>query len=235
MDEIKLVKTGIPGLDQLLKGGLPERSITLISGPPGIGKSNLGMQYIYNGVKEYNEAGIYMNVEYSKAEVKRYCRNFGWDIDPLEKRGMMTILEQSLMQSDDKKSAEALSDTVKKTGAKRLTVDSITLFNYLFDDPKTRRIHLLDFMSLVKAIGLTTVIISEQYGTWPNLQVDSDHFLTDGLVQLFWTTQRETSERCVRVVKMRGQEIDTTIRPFKISGNGVEIYPNEVPFTLKNA
>ena len=237
MEDVRLVKTGIPGLDDLLRGGLPEQSITLISGPPGIGKSNMGLQFIYNGIMEYDEPGIYMSVEYSRTEVQKYCRNFGWDLNALEKANKLVVLEQTMLQSEKtgKGSERSLIDTVRRVGAKRLTLDSITLFNYMYeDDPKLRRLHLLDFMSTIKTLGLTALVISEQYGVWPNVQVDPDHFLAEGLIQLFWTTQHAVGERCIKVAKMRGQDVDTNIRPFRISNKGVEVHYTEVPFTLKN-
>lgn len=245
---VRLVNTGIPGMDKVLKGGLPEKSITLVSGPPGIGKTNMGLQYIHNGATEYGEPGIYMTVEYSRGEVKKYCRNFDWDLDGLEKENKLVILEQPLLPPDKEgaeretlidvakrmgEKKETLIDVAKRIGAKRFTLDSITMFHYLHNDIDVRRFEILKFMASLKNLGLTTLIISEQEGIWPNIEVDSTHFLADGLIHMFWSTQREMGERCIRVSKMRGQEIDTTIRPFNISDKGCDVNSAGIPFTLR--
>jgi len=59
-------KTGIKGFDELVQGGFPEGSSTLITGSPGTGKSIFGLQYIYNGAVKYKERGLYLTFEQRK-------------------------------------------------------------------------------------------------------------------------------------------------------------------------
>ena len=69
---VELIKTGVPGLDQMLKGGLRKNSTLLVTGAPGTGKTILALQFIYYGAKDYNENGIFIITEDLGKYPKKY-------------------------------------------------------------------------------------------------------------------------------------------------------------------
>ncbi|VVB54356.1 DNA repair and recombination protein RadB [uncultured archaeon] len=235
---IKKTKTGIPGVDELIGGGIPDKAVIIVSGSPGIGKSNFAMQYIYNGATMFNEPGVYITVEDTPENVKAYAQEFGWDLDKLEKENKIAIVAQPIygddkeMKRGGKDRKDTLSETIKRIGAKRVVLDSVTLFKYLFNDDIARRINLLNFIKQVKDSGCTTVMVAEQHESSPNITYLDEHFLADGLLLLFWSRHREKAERCFVAVKMRGCEINSDMRPMKITNKGVIVYPTQVPLTL---
>ncbi|MEM1684944.1 MAG: ATPase domain-containing protein, partial [Nanopusillaceae archaeon] len=87
---IKKIKTYIPGFDEILFGGIPERSIVLLSGGPGTGKSILGKQFLYNGLIR-GENGIFVALEEHPIAIRKSFKNFGWDITQFEKDGKFAI------------------------------------------------------------------------------------------------------------------------------------------------
>ncbi len=89
------VKTGIPGLDEMLHGGLLPQTATLVEGAPGTGKTTLGMQFIYYGIVEYNEPGIILTFEQFPSQFYRDAANFGWDFRRLEEEGKLRIIMSS--------------------------------------------------------------------------------------------------------------------------------------------
>ncbi len=88
---IKRINTGIEGLDRLIQGGIPEGSPILISGSPGTGKTILGLQFLYWGAKN-NEPGIYVTFEEPKESIISTAKNFGWDLEDLEKNKKFRIM-----------------------------------------------------------------------------------------------------------------------------------------------
>jgi len=76
---IQLTKTGIDGLDEILNGGIVKNSTTLISGNPGAGKSILCLQYIYNGVEQFDEKGIYLSFEENESDLREAAESIGFD------------------------------------------------------------------------------------------------------------------------------------------------------------
>ena len=80
------VKTGIPGFDELIEGGIPKGFNVLLVGQPGAGKTIFGLQYLVNGAMQ-GENGLYISLDSPNEMVKSQGRRFGWDIDKLEREG----------------------------------------------------------------------------------------------------------------------------------------------------
>src|SRR4051812_33130428 len=78
-----LVPSGISGLDDILRGGLPERCLYLIAGLPGTGKTTLAMQFLLEGVR-LGERCLYVSLSETKAEIDKVARSHGWDISAIQ-------------------------------------------------------------------------------------------------------------------------------------------------------
>ena len=83
----EFIKTGVRGLDIILKGGLRKNSSLLITGAPGTGKTIMSMQFIYYGAKDYNENGIYIASEDNLPDLRKNAKNLGMDLEEMEKKG----------------------------------------------------------------------------------------------------------------------------------------------------
>lgn len=99
VDLNKKCPTGIPGLDELLDGGFPRRRSILLSGSCGTGKTIFGVQYLYNGILQYNEPGILVTLEQNPKELKQDMLNFGFDLQKLENEGKLIIIDASLSRA----------------------------------------------------------------------------------------------------------------------------------------
>src|SRR3989338_1154034 len=85
------LKTGIPGLDELIEGGFPEGSSILLSGAAGTGKSIFCLQYLYYGAKELGEPGVYITLEEGPHNLWWNMQRFKWDLLPLERDNLLKI------------------------------------------------------------------------------------------------------------------------------------------------
>ena len=143
------VPTGIHGLDELVGGGFPENTVNLISGPAGSAKSLLAMQYLYNGAKDYGEAGIYLTLEESRESIIRAMSNYGMDIEKYEKDGKLVILDMGEIRARCDASEEEgvvgfealrvlLDNLMQFTKAKRLAIDSLTAIGLYYEDSTGR-------------------------------------------------------------------------------------------------
>src|SRR3990167_1414057 len=93
---VEKIKTGIEGLDKILKGGLRKNSSILITGAPGTGKTIMALQFIYYGAKDYNENGIFIATEESLSDIRENTKKFGMDFDGMEKKGKIFLIEKPL-------------------------------------------------------------------------------------------------------------------------------------------
>ncbi len=99
MSQISRVKTGIPGLDKMLNGGLPKGRTILLSGPAGAGKTTLATQFIYKGVLDYGDPGIYVTFDENPKTVRQNFASYGWRIQSLEKENLLALVDGFSMRA----------------------------------------------------------------------------------------------------------------------------------------
>lgn len=237
----KRIKTGIQGLDKLLKGGLIEKRSILLSGPCGSGKSILGMQYIYNGATKFNEPGLYISFEENKERIIENMEKLGFDLKKLERKNKLTIIGGTTGTIDsymDKVGArtdhiiEEIREVIEKNNIKRVVIDSVSLFTLLSKNNDERRKILTKLTSTLSKLGCTSLLISEtKEGTLDISRHGIEEFIVDGVIALFQLRQGDKFIPGIVIRKMRGTDHDREIRLFKITNKGVVVYPDETMFT----
>jgi len=250
--EKERVKSGIPGLDDLLNGGFPRKGIYIVVGESGTGKSILGAQFLYKGCTEYNETGVYVILEEEKDCVIENMRSFGWDLGQLERDGKIkaipyiksiigdvsSSLERGLESSDSRTMENVrqyltvnslfmqIQQECNRINAKRVVIDPISIITLLTESEVLARMQLISLFEGLKKLDVTTLLMVEEgVKYWQDVT-----FLSDGIIHLILKEKNSLFERGLLVRKMRGTAHDTGMRPLKITGGGLHIYPNEVMF-----
>jgi KaiC/GvpD/RAD55 family RecA-like ATPase len=234
MREIQYVHTGIPGADDMLKGGLYPASAVLVSGPPGSGKSIFGMQYIHAGAVSFGELGLIISVEESAKGMSDYAASLGWDDwDTLVAEGRITIIGSDYFAGISLTgSLETLLEIIGGTKARRMVIDPVNLFKYYFPAEEDRRRYMLKFVRILKDRGITTLLVDEMLEPFPAMRLTEEMYLTDGNISLFLSRVGNMVERCFWVTKMRCQDIDTNIVPMTIGKGGIEVFAGSIPYSL---
>ena len=160
------IRSGIKGLDELTKGGFPKDTITLVSGPPGSAKSLFATQYIYNGVADYDETGIFVTLEESRENIMRAAEPYGMNFQKFEEDGKVHLLDFGEMRKDTTRDEELdlgivsfdnlldmLLNLIEETGAKRLVVDSISAIGIYYTDIDELRREMFKFCRILKNRG----------------------------------------------------------------------------------
>ena len=121
------VNTGIKGFDELVEGGLPKGSVTLLTGIPGTGKTIFGLHYIYTGASD-GETGLYVSIEQTPEELKAQAARFGMDFEKLEKAGKVIFMT---VPKDNSKFNlfKVINDLSNKISAKRIVFDNLSTFD----------------------------------------------------------------------------------------------------------
>jgi circadian clock protein KaiC len=221
------VQTGITGLDEMLFGGFLSQTANLVEGAPGTGKTTIGMQFIYNGIVEFNEPGLILTVEEFPQQYYHDAAEFGWDFEQLEKDGKLKVIMTSpeVSRLDVESVGGMIETSVSRMGARRVLVDSITHFERLTQDPVELRSLEYSFINGLKREGLTSLLTRES----PTLlgeasQEDSNvAFVVDSYMLLRYVEIESTIDRALLVLKMRGSDHAKDIRQFEITENGVEV------------
>ncbi|MBI4448221.1 hypothetical protein HY643_04520 [Candidatus Woesearchaeota archaeon] len=232
MEEKEQIFSGIPGLDNIIKGGILKNSSVLIVGAPGTGKSIATMQFIYEGAKK-GEAGLYITSEENAAALRIHASSLGWDLKKFEDKHLFTIYEQPI---DDRRIAtiEVPLSLIKSKKIKRVAVDSITLFRYLYSsDIQEFRRGLLRFIGTMIKSGVTLFATSERSSTdFDSFTYQTEDYLFNGLIILSKIRKGSSFERVMHVAKMRGQEHLLDVFPFTINKGGMTIHTKQLPFSL---
>ena len=221
------VPTGISGLDDLLYGGFLEGDAVLVAGAPGTGKSTLGMQYIHEGIQQYDEPGFFITFEEFPQQYYRDAATFGWGFRELERQNRLRVIMSSPEVSKaDLELIDGRTETlVREIGAKRIVVDSLSHFARLSQDPVELRSIVYGFINGLKRAGLTSVLTREspallgEAGT-----VDEDvAFVADSYVLLRYVEIDSAVHKALLVLKLRGSDHAKDIRRFSITKEGIVV------------
>src|ERR1700687_1740805 len=129
MTESDLIQTGIYGLDQIFLGGILKGNLILVEGAAGVGKTLLGLEFIYRGITEHDEPGIIVVFETSPRKLIRDAKAFGWNLDDLQQRNKLKIIFTSpkVLDQELRSPDSLLLETAVEIGAQRIFIDGISL------------------------------------------------------------------------------------------------------------
>jgi len=223
------VKSGIPGLDELLEGGFLESSTVLISGGAGTGKTILSTEFVYKGAKKYDEPGIYITMEEGATNIWWNMKNFKWDVTSLEQENMLKIYKVGMINPQDfaedfEKEINKIKDMVDDMGAKRIVIDSTTAFGMWMGTTSKIRHSLFRLSEELKDIETTSLLTAEApEGKNEFSRFGVEEFVTDGVIALYF----KPPQRAMFVRKMRGTDHDKKPHPFEITPSGVRVDPKQ--------
>ena len=220
------VKTGVEGLDQLLYGGFLRGDAILVAGAPGTGKTSLGMQYLYNGITQFREPGLFITFEEFPERIYRDAENFGWDFRALEDEGKLKVLFTSpeVLQHDIIRDQGIVSEMIEEIGATRVVVDSISNLHGATEDSRQFRESVYGLVNALKAASLTALLTrelreGEEIGTGP------EEFVADGLILLTRSYVQAQRMRFLEVIKSRGTPHIPIPSLYFIGKGGIRILP----------
>jgi len=228
------VETGIDGLDEMLGGGIPGGQIIALLGSCGTGKTTMSLQFIWTGLQK-GEKGIFISLEEDEAAVASNALTFGWDLKPFIDGKKLTLvkLEPSDAKSTISRIHGELPAYIKNTGAKRVVFDSVSLLSMLFDGDSERRAGLFDLCKQIKNSGATALFTAEVKPENPNVSRDGlVEYIADGVILLRYNETSDGSDiqLSVRVVKMRRANHSRRIKPYNITGKGIEVHAKSEVF-----
>ncbi len=222
------LKTGISGLDEMLMGGMPKNKHVAISGGPGCGKSSFGFEFLYRGAHQ-GENGLFITLEESESEMKENMAStfvkFA-DIDQLMKDKKLQIVKPDKLELEA--TAELLEEQISANSVKRVVIDSATTIKMSFNNELDYRQTLLEFFSLLRNLDCTVMMTVETNKVRKEeLVFDIEHFVMDGIINLYNLEQGDRRVRALEIFKMRGTDHSRELVPFKVTAEGIKVYVGE--------
>jgi len=224
--------TGINGLDQITGGGLPQGRVTLVAGSAGAGKTLLGLQFLVAGARDYGEPGVLLTFEESAAKVADNVRSLGFDLDELQRDGLLAVLSFQVEPTEIIAAGEfdfeplfvILDDAITRVGAKRVVLDTIEVLFGAFGADSIVRAELSRLARWLEERGVTAIVTGER-GDGTITRHGIEEYVSDCVIVLDHRVREEISTRRLRVVKYRGSAHGTNEYPFFISARGFVVLP----------
>lgn len=238
MQKAKRLKSGVPGLDDLIEGGLPEGTVTILSGTSGSGKTIFGLQFVCQGsvVKESEkgEKGIYISLEEGKESLFVTAVALELPLKNVNEKDLVKIIDMSEVRElckDNRTEHDLVGfDTLKELltnifgtyQPKRFVLDSIGSIGLYYSTPQEFRREFFKFGKFLKKQKVTSLIITEaEDGNQTRFEVEP--YIADAFILLGLENIKGDLRRTILVKKMRYTDHDISLRPFRIGKGGIYV------------
>ncbi|MDQ2807935.1 MAG: hypothetical protein M3Z04_13660 [Chloroflexota bacterium] len=216
---------GVPRLDEMLFGGLLSHSTTLLLGPPGSGKTLLGLHFLAEGARQ-GERGLYFGFDEMSAQLISKAAGIGLDFAQYMSNGQIAFVWRSSLEEVVDALVEHLLAEVRRQGTQRLFIDSLTGFldNVIYPDRIMRLFVALS--NELRTLGVTLVFALETpqlFGGGSEGPSSGVSSRVDNILFLRYVELYSQLYRLISIVKIRESGYDSTIREFKITPQGLDV------------
>jgi circadian clock protein KaiC len=232
LEGLQKERTGIPGFDEITRGGLPAGRPTLICGSAGAGKTLFAMEFLVRGATLFNEPGVFMSFEETDQELATNVASLGFDLKQLiaDKKLVLdyVFIERSEIEETGEYNLEGLflrlGHAIDSVGAKRIVLDTLEALFSALPNEAIIRAELRRLFRWLKEKGVTAVITCER-GEGTLTRYGLEEYVADCVILLDHRVQNQISTRRMRIVKYRGTSHGTNEYPFLIDEKGFSVLP----------
>ncbi|QZP37376.1 KaiC domain-containing protein [Halobaculum magnesiiphilum] len=226
--DIARIDIGIEGLDEMILGGVPERSLMAVIGSAGTGKTTFGLQFLNEALENDGDA-VYITLEESKEAILSTAEEKGWEYRRFAEEDRLAVVAMDPIEMANSLDSirDDISRLVTEFDADRLVLDSVSLLEMMYDHPSKRRSEVFDFARSLKRAGVTTMLTSEASEDNPYA---SRHgiveYLTDAVFVLQYVRPSDFRETrlAVEIQKIRDANHSRETKPYEIMSDGISVY-----------
>ncbi len=221
---LERLSTGSEALDAILGGGIPDRSVTIIAGAPGAGKTVFTLQTLFHHARQGRRVVYFSTLSEPSLKILRHMQMFSF-FDPrlIEDRLVFVDLGSALRSGGAEKALIQVMERVERDGADVVAIDSFKAIHDLLPADGSRRLFVYDLAVGMAAWGTTTLLVGEY--TSADIGIAPEFTIADGILHFTNERQELTRARQLEVLKMRGADYVTGRHFFEMSRDGLTFYP----------
>jgi circadian clock protein KaiC len=225
-------KTGVPGLDDILSGGFPKNRIYLVQGDPGVGKTTLALQFLFEGVRN-GESVLYITLSETQEELEAVCVSHGWNIGSLNLFELSSLTNELQGEASStffhpseielNRTTKALLAEVERSKVSRIVFDSLSEMRMLAETPLRYRRQILDLKQFFTGKKCTVLLLDDSPTGSRDLQIES---IAHGVIALEKSSPAYgINRRRLNVHKIRGVQFREGNHDFIIRKGGISTFP----------
>lgn len=222
MKKMERMPSGIPGLDNLIEGGFPIPSTTLVAGEPGTGKTTFAVQFLFNGAKN-GEIGLYITaISEPNWVVQKFLSEFTfYDQDLIDNETVVFVDIGETLTENPGSMLDEIKETIEQHRPRRIVMDPITVIESALEKRWIARKFLHEFLAFTKAFNAVTLITGEF--TYDSIVTSLTSYMADGVIMLSNPEEDGVRRKHLEVIKMRGTKHMTGEQAADITEEGYTI------------
>jgi len=226
--EIPRIRIGIDGLDEMILGGVPDRSLITTIGAAGTGKTTFGLQFLDEALRQ-GDSAVYITLEESRESILDSAEEKGMPYREYERAEDLAVVAMDPIEMANSLSSirNELPALITDFGAERLVLDSVSLLEMMYDRAAERRSEVFDFARALKGAGVTTMLTSEVSPDDPyTSRYGIVEYLTDAVFVLQYVRPSDFRETrlAVEIQKIRDANHSRETKPYEITDEGINVY-----------
>ncbi len=223
--EIESIPSGVPELDDQLNGGIERGTVTIVSGPTGVGKTTTGAQFVKEAAGRGERSAIYMFEETERTFFER-CTSVNIPVDRMRDRGTLTVEEIEALDLSPQEFAARVRRDVEEEGTELVMIDGINGYGLSIrggEDELRRKLHAL--CRYLKNVGVTVILVDEVSSVTGEFQVTEGDisYIADNILFLRHVEMSGELRKVIGVLKKRTSDFQRTLRAFEITTHGIKI------------
>ena len=219
------VSSGVDKLDEMLHGGLERGTVTVLSGPSGVGKTTTGTHFMREAATRDERSVAYL-FEEAESTFAHRSEAIGIPIGEMREKGTLSIEEMEPISISSDEFAAMVREEVEQNDAKVVMIDGISGYRLSIrgeQESLVREIHSL--CRYLKNMGVTVILVDDVASITGDFQVTSDRisYLADNILFLRYLEHQGQLQKAAGVLKKRASDFERTLRLFQITETGIEL------------
>jgi KaiC domain protein len=221
------IDLGVEGLDNMIRGGVPERHLITAIGGVGTGKTTFGLQFLHHGLQQ-GEKGVYITLEQSHEDIIDTAHERDWEFERHEAENELVVVDLDPVEVANslENIQNELPRLISDFGADRLVLDSVSLLEMMYENRAKRRTKLYNFTRALKKAGVTAFLTSEA-------SESSAHASRHGIIEYLTDTvfflkhihgESREARLAVEIKKSRNTNHSREVKPYELTDDGLSVY-----------
>lgn len=218
------LSTGVPGLDDMLGGGIPTRTSTVLEGGSGTGKTILALSFLVEGARQ-GEPGLMFTMDETREQLFEMAAGRNWELHQLTRQGLLEVVYTSPLDLVGDAVLQKAKDLVGRLGAKRVVIDSLTALNLSIAAEGRAQELVYSLVKTFRAMGVTVILTAETPQLLGTVELTAHGLsaVADNIVLLRYVEIQSRLAHAITVLKVRGSSHQRVLRELQITGESVEI------------